>query len=360
MTLMSEQVDRTAYRWLGDDVTSLMLLMITMRTMTILVGWWRLVERNQGGAGNWGQTNLAQAHWHLLSSLQNQSHSFSLSNPLSWSTMSAATRAMMMKWKVQIWAIVAVSRFVWGRDDEDGKSSLLEHEETGEYLSQRSIRPEYRKDCRWRSALVPLTNQIQRIVLVIVKIVIFKISGVFFSCFTDCHVDTVVGGIYLRCASMYSMNWNDAGIFRPPFTDYLSELGKEGFSFGDVELPEGANLGVGIQDDDLDGPQAVVAETDNYLIDQSEASCEQVNPINCCLGSFSSFLKICRIMVGWWKLLVCSHAPSWSWFPLAPPFLSDNFLQYFLSSAAQITNNKLTFNKESSSPCMAIIIAPPW
>ena len=81
---------------------------------------------------------------------------------------------------MQIWAIVAVSRFVWGRDDEDGKSSLLEHEETGEYLSQRSIRPEYRKDCRWRSALVPLTNQIQRIVLVIVKIVIFKISGVFF------------------------------------------------------------------------------------------------------------------------------------------------------------------------------------
>ena len=199
---------------------------------------------------------------------------------------------------MQIWAIVAVSRFVWGRDDEDGKSSLLEHEETEEYLSQRSIRPEYRKDCRWRSALVPLTNQIQRIVLVIVKIVIFKISGGFFSCFTDCHVDTVVGGIYLRCASMYSMNWNDAGIFRPPFTDYLSELGKEGFSFGDVELPEGANLGVGIQDDDLDGPQAVVAETDNYLIDQSEASCEQVNPINCCLGSFSSFLKICRIMVG--------------------------------------------------------------
>ena len=64
-------------------------------------------------------------------------------------------------------------------------------------------------------------------------------------------------------------------LYRPPFTDYLSELGKEGFSFGDVELPEGAELGVGVQDDDLDD-QAVVAETDNYLIDQSEASCEQV------------------------------------------------------------------------------------
>ena len=65
---------------------------------------------------------------------------------------------------------------------------------------------------------------------------------------------------------------------RPPFTDYLSELGKDGFSFGDAELPEGAELGVGIQDDDLDdgGAQAVVAETDNYLIDESEASCEQV------------------------------------------------------------------------------------
>ena len=109
----------------------------------------------------------------------------------------------------------------------------------------------------------------------------------------------IIAGELPRCASMDSMNLNDAGIFRPPFTDYLSELGKEGFSFGDVELPEGANLGVGIQDDDLDGPQAVVAETDNYLIDQSEASCEQVNPINCCLGSFSSLLKICRIMVGW-------------------------------------------------------------
>ena len=64
-------------------------------------------------------------------------------------------------------------------------------------------------------------------------------------------------------------------LYRPPFTDYLSELGKDGFSFGDVELPEGAELGVGIQDDDLDD-QAVVAETDNYLIDESEASCEQV------------------------------------------------------------------------------------
>ena len=64
-------------------------------------------------------------------------------------------------------------------------------------------------------------------------------------------------------------------LYRPPFTDYLSELGKDGFSFGDVELPEGTELGVGIQDDDLDD-QAVVAETDNYLIDESEASCEQV------------------------------------------------------------------------------------
>ena len=77
---------------------------------------------------------------------------------------------------------MGVSRFVWGRDDEDGKSSLLEHEETEEYLSQRSIRPEYRKDCRWRSALVPLTNQIQRIVLVIVKSNLKKKKkfGVFF------------------------------------------------------------------------------------------------------------------------------------------------------------------------------------
>ena len=47
-----------------------------------------------------------------------------------------------------------------------------------------------------------------------------------------------------------------------------------------MELPEGADLGVGlIQDDDLDGPQAVVAENDNYLIDQSEATCEQVSPL---------------------------------------------------------------------------------
>ena len=31
------------------------------------------------------------------------------------------------------------------------------------------------------------------------------------------------------------------------------------------------------QDDDVDGPQAVVAETDNYLIDESEGTCQQVN-----------------------------------------------------------------------------------
>ena len=75
----------------------------------------------------------------------------------------------------------------------------------------------------------------------------------------------------------FSRDLIDTESCRPPFTDYLSELGKEGFSFGDVELPEGAELGVGIQDDDVDGPQAVVAETDNYLIDQSEATCQQVN-----------------------------------------------------------------------------------
>ena len=75
----------------------------------------------------------------------------------------------------------------------------------------------------------------------------------------------------------FSWDLNYLGFCRPPFTDYLSELGKDGFSFGDVELPEGAELGVGIQDDDLDGGvQAVVAETDNYLIDESEASCKQV------------------------------------------------------------------------------------
>ena len=75
----------------------------------------------------------------------------------------------------------------------------------------------------------------------------------------------------------FSWDLNYLGFCRPPFTDYLSELGKDGFSFGDVELPEGAELGVGIQDDDFDGGvQAVVAETDNYLIDESEASCAQV------------------------------------------------------------------------------------
>ena len=77
----------------------------------------------------------------------------------------------------------------------------------------------------------------------------------------------------------WGFEWLRILLCRPPFTDYFSELGKEGFSFGDVELPEGADLGVGlIQDDDLDDAQAVVAETDNYLIDESEASCEKVNP----------------------------------------------------------------------------------
>jgi len=80
----------------------------------------------------------------------------------------------------------------------------------------------------------------------------------------------------IRCDSKLTRDYAATSGALPPFTDYLSELGKEGFSFGDVDLPEGADLGVGlILDDDLDGAQAVVAETDNYLIDESEASCEQ-------------------------------------------------------------------------------------
>ena len=137
----------------------------------------------------------------------------------------------------------------------------------------------------------------------------------------------------------FSKDFNDTGFCfcRPPFTDYLSELGKEGFSFGDVELPEGADLGVGlIQDDDLDGPQAVVAENDNYLIDQSEATCEQVSPqqwldrvtgtVMFCYslvisleGFWIFLLKICGIMFQWWKLC-WSAAPGPTLLPAAFPW----------------------------------------
>ena len=150
----------------------------------------------------------------------------------------------------------------------------------------------------------------------------------------------------------FSKDFNDTGFCfcRPPFTDYLSELGKEGFSFGDVELPEGADLGVGlIQDDDLDGPQAVVAENDNYLIDQSEATCEQVNPQQW-LDKVTGTDMFCYSLVIWLEwfwiflqgnlqnhvsmvktVLVCcprSHAPS-GCFSLAPLFSLPTFLQHF-------------------------------
>ena len=83
----------------------------------------------------------------------------------------------------------------------------------------------------------------------------------------------------------------------PPYTDYLASLDPGGFSFGDAELPSGAlgccsslllpplltrqtnhmsPLRPSIQEDDTPGVEAVVAETDNYLIDQSEAQCDQV------------------------------------------------------------------------------------
>ena len=67
----------------GNMVTAVnwteMMIMLDMMRM--------LVERNQGGADNWGQTNLAAPPF------RTSRVSFSLSNPLNWSTMSM-TRMM--------------------------------------------------------------------------------------------------------------------------------------------------------------------------------------------------------------------------------------------------------------------------
>ena len=56
-----------------------------------------------------------------------------------------------------------------------------------------------------------------------------------------------------------------------------AEGGVDGAS-GPVELPPDAdNQEIQYDDDDDDDIQAVQSETDNYLIDQSEATCRQVD-----------------------------------------------------------------------------------
>ena len=68
--------------------------------------------------------------------------------------------------------------------------------------------------------------------------------------------------------------------FRQPFTEFLnsqdiSEIDE--YTAGPVELPQGYDEPDQlVQYDDPQGPQAVTAEIDNYLLDQSEEECKKV------------------------------------------------------------------------------------
>ena len=65
---------------------------------------------------------------------------------------------------------------------------------------------------------------------------------------------------------------------RPAFTDYVDAEGGVGGASGPVELPPGADFQeIQYDDDDDSDIQAVQSEFDNYLIDQSEATCRKVD-----------------------------------------------------------------------------------
>ena len=71
--------------------------------------------------------------------------------------------------------------------------------------------------------------------------------------------------------------WNS----RQPYTDFITGTGDEEGLSGPVELPPGADDDDEIQDDDSGGggglqTAAVVAESDNFLIEQSENECKKV------------------------------------------------------------------------------------
>ena len=63
----------------------------------------------------------------------------------------------------------------------------------------------------------------------------------------------------------------------PAFTDYVDAEGGVDGASGPVELPPDADYQEIQYDDDDDDVQAVQSETDNYLIDQSEATCRKVD-----------------------------------------------------------------------------------
>ena len=68
--------------------------------------------------------------------------------------------------------------------------------------------------------------------------------------------------------------------FRQPYTDFISGTGDEEGLSGPVDLPPGVDDDTEIQDDDAGGgglqTAAVVAESDNLLIEQSENECKKV------------------------------------------------------------------------------------
>ena len=68
--------------------------------------------------------------------------------------------------------------------------------------------------------------------------------------------------------------------FRQPFTDFLNSQDIsdiDEYTAGPVELPQGYDEPDQLaQYDDPLGPQAVIAESDNYLVDASEEECKKV------------------------------------------------------------------------------------
>ena len=67
---------------------------------------------------------------------------------------------------------------------------------------------------------------------------------------------------------------------RQPYTDFIGGTGEEDGLSGPVDLPPGVEDDSEIQDDDGGGGglqiAAVVAESDNFLIEQSENECKKV------------------------------------------------------------------------------------
>ena len=77
--------------------------------------------------------------------------------------------------------------------------------------------------------------------------------------------------------------------FRQPFTDFLNSQDVsdvDAYTAGPVDLPQGYDEPDQlVQEDDPLGPQAVTAEIDNYLLDQSEQECKK-DKLDFCVNDY--------------------------------------------------------------------------